>query len=57
MQADLKRLGHPWALSKAFHGSCPLGNVFSLEGIDLQNLELSLEVGSVNVKPGVSLMS
>jgi fumarylpyruvate hydrolase len=43
-QAKLKKLGHPWALGKAFHASSPFGNIFSLSGVDLQKLELSLEV-------------
>ncbi|GAX75159.1 hypothetical protein CEUSTIGMA_g2603.t1 [Chlamydomonas eustigma] len=44
VQAELKRLGHPWALSKSFKGSCPLGNSFSLDSIDPQQLTISLYV-------------
>mmetsp|Transcript_24159 Transcript_24159/g.52783 ORF Transcript_24159/g.52783 Transcript_24159/m.52783 type:complete len:253 (+) Transcript_24159:44-802(+) len=44
VQAELKRLGHPWALSKSFPTACPLGSTFSLEGVDVQDLHLELLV-------------
>lgn len=47
VQAKFKKMGHPWTLSKSFAGACPMGGMFSLEGLDLQGLDLSLEVNGV----------
>ena len=57
MQAELKRQGHPWALSKSFRASSPFGSMFSLRGINLEDLDLNLEVnGKSRQASSTSLM-
>ncbi|KAG1655818.1 hypothetical protein FOA52_008381 [Chlamydomonas sp. UWO 241] len=55
-QADAKRQGLPWTLAKSFAGACPMGSEFTLRGVDLQDLELSVEVnGKVRQRASTSL--
>ena len=45
-QALAKAAGFPWSQSKSFATSCPLGSVFSLEGVDVQDITLELKVNN-----------
>lgn len=55
IQADCKSKGLPWEIAKAFDGSAPVGKMTGLEGLDVQDLEITLEkngtvVQSVNTR-------
>ena len=49
--------GLPWDLAKGFNGSAPISNFVSKEGLDLTNLDFSLDLNSQKVQNGnTSLM-
>jgi len=43
VQQQLKSQGHPWELAKAFDGSCPISPFIPADGLNLTNLEFTLE--------------
>ncbi|MCA9749867.1 MAG: fumarylacetoacetate hydrolase family protein, partial [Romboutsia sp.] len=53
LQANLKKLGHPWEIAKAFDGSCPITPFEPINGnIDLQNLEFYLDINNTRRQNG-----
>lgn len=54
LQAQLKAKGLPWELAKGFDGSAPLGDFFSIEGLDLNNINFGLKKNDVWVQQGNS---
>ena len=52
LQAQLKAKGLPWELAKGFDGSAPLGDFFSIEGMDLNNINFGLKKNDVWVQQG-----
>ena len=52
LQAQLKAKGLPWELAKGFDGSAPLGDFFSIEGLDLNNINFGLKRNDVWVQQG-----
>lgn len=53
LQAELKKLGHPWERAKAWDGACPLSNFIAAEQVkDWQALELSLSINGVEKQRG-----
>jgi acylpyruvate hydrolase len=52
LQAQLKAKGLPWELAKGFDGSAPLGDFFSIEGLDLNNINFGLKKNDVWVQQG-----
>ncbi|MFT6915218.1 MAG: 2-keto-4-pentenoate hydratase/2-oxohepta-3-ene-1,7-dioic acid hydratase in catechol pathway [Motiliproteus sp.] len=54
-QSQLKKLGHPWEVAKAFDGSCPLSPFVPLAGIDdLGDCRLQLEIDETLRQDGSS---
>jgi 2-keto-4-pentenoate hydratase/2-oxohepta-3-ene-1,7-dioic acid hydratase in catechol pathway len=53
-QAELKAKGLPWELAKAFDGSAPIGELMSVEKLDLNNIQFSLTKNGVLVQEGNS---
>ncbi len=47
VQTKLKDKGNPWLISKGFDGSAPISNAVPVDGIDFENLELTLQVNGV----------
>lgn len=43
VQQQLKAQGHPWELAKAFDGSCPISQFVPADGLNLTDLEFTLE--------------
>lgn len=54
LQAELKRKGMPWEISKAFDNSAVVGEFFSKEEFDLNNLNFSLDKNGTIVQQGSS---
>ncbi len=52
MQSKLKEKGLPWELAKAFDGSAPIGDFFSIEGKDLKQINFSLKKNGTTVQQG-----
>lgn len=52
VQADAKKKGFPWTMSKSFKTACPLGSVFSLDLVDTQNILLELKVNGQTKQMG-----
>ncbi len=51
-QSQLKEKGLPWELAKAFDGSAPIGDFFSIEGKDLKQISFSLKKNGTTVQQG-----
>ncbi|MGC8595163.1 MAG: fumarylacetoacetate hydrolase family protein [Candidatus Kryptoniota bacterium] len=45
IQAELKKEGNPWLISKGFDGSAPISDAVPVTGIDLASLSIRLYVG------------
>ena len=43
VQKQLKQKGHPWEIAKGFDNSAVLGNFFSLEEFNKENIEFQLQ--------------
>ncbi|MDZ4666312.1 MAG: fumarylacetoacetate hydrolase family protein [bacterium] len=52
LQAQLKSKGLPWELAKGFDGSAPIGDFFSIEGLDLNNINFGLQKNGDWVQQG-----
>jgi 2-keto-4-pentenoate hydratase/2-oxohepta-3-ene-1,7-dioic acid hydratase in catechol pathway len=52
VQAMAKKKGYPWTMSKSFKTACPLGSVFSLDGVDVQEISLELTVNGATKQKG-----
>lgn len=52
MQSQLKEKGLPWELAKAFDGSAPIGDFFSIEGKDIKQINFSLKKNGTTVQQG-----
>ncbi|EDO48784.1 predicted protein [Nematostella vectensis] len=55
LQEELKKKGHPWAISKGFDTSCPVSDFIHSSSIpDPHNLKLWLKVDGVTKQEGVT---
>lgn len=54
LQSSLKEKGLPWELAKGFDGSAPLGDFVSIDQLDLNNINFSLQKNGVEVQSGNS---
>lgn len=52
LQSKLKEKGLPWEKAKAFDGSAVVGNFISVEGLNIDNLELELLKNGVSQQKG-----
>lgn len=52
LQSKLKAKGLPWEKAKAFDGSAVVGNFISVEGLDVDNLNLELLKNGVSQQKG-----
>lgn len=52
LQRECKEKGLPWEIAKAFDGAAPISQFVSIEGLDVNNLNLRLERNGHTVQEG-----